>query len=89
MNPFTITITEAEQAGLDHVVAKANAGKETPVTPADYLTARVRDVLASYTAEIMRDREKANRAMIEATLSLPDADRDEVVALIRSKLARP
>lgn len=88
MNPFTLTPTEAEEAGLEHVVAKVNAGKQTPVTPEDYLAARVRDVLASYTAEIMRDREKANRAMIEATLSLPDADRDEVVALIRSKLAR-
>lgn len=88
MNPFTLTLTEAEEAGLEHVVAKVNTANQTAVQPSDYLAARVRDVLASYTAEIMRDREKANRAMIEATLSLPDADRDEVVALIRSKLAR-
>lgn len=92
-----LELTSDEAAGLAHVAAKFNAEAQArlpedqragyqPVAEADYLARRVRDVLASYRSEIVRDRENANRALITAALALPQADRDEITALIQSKL---
>ena len=82
----TYTLTDAEVAALEFVTAKANAGAASPVTPSAYLTARIGDVLASYQQEVVRHREADNRALIVAALALPESDRNEITALIRSKL---
>lgn len=87
---LTLTLTPEEQTGLDHVTAKFNAARQAALPPeeradyvalsaADYLRARIADVLASYVDE---EAEDTLAAGIAAYKSAPPERKAQIKAAL-------
>lgn len=80
---MTITIDDSKTKGLVALAARQNP----PVTPEDYLTARVEDILSSYdAAEVQRIKDE-NDQFFALAAQLPQADQDEVRTIVLTKAA--
>ncbi len=82
---MTITLTfDTETLSLiNEAAASYNSAAGTSLTPSQYIK---REIEASWESKRVSSIQNSGAALTAAALSLPKADRDEVIAFIKSKL---
>ena len=76
-----IDLTPEQEAALTYAAKKVSTA-DVPVTPEDYLRARIDEVLASYVALTTSDD---TQALVEAFESASDADKEAVFAALKAE----
>ena len=81
---MNITILDSKLAGLNAIVAKANASEGAEQTTAQaYLSARVAEMLASYDAQLIAAAKIQYDDIVTLAATLPDDKRSELIAFVQ------
>ena len=79
-----LTIDQSKLSGLNAIVDRLNSveGSEQ-ITPEDYLTARVNEILDSYTAQEVEKVKAENASFFDLAATLPTEAQEQIKALVQ------
>jgi len=79
-----ITIDPSKLSGLNAIVARLNAVENAEQTTAEaYLTARVEEILDSYTAQEIERVKAENASFFDLAATLPPDAQEQIKALVQ------
>lgn len=81
---MTITIDDSKLNGLNSIVSELNAVENAvQITPEEYITQRVYDILSSYDAQLIEKAKREYESFITLAAQLPDDKKAEAIAFVQ------